>query len=539
MPLLTVTHKGEERLISFRQGSTVREILDAADIRLQSACGGAGVCGLCLIKIDEGSVESPTAREMEKIPPERIRRGIRLACQCTPVHDVGISIRNVPPRSSWRCLSEAEYYPVVLPECAASSLLEHRNRYGVAVDLGTTHVRLSLWDLHEGQRLAGRHGMNPQIAFGSDVLTRLVTACESDERSCEISQLSRNAIGEAIRDIVHDISLGKSCDIHEIGNLVIVGNTAMLTLLTRKNYGILLQPEFWMREIDCTLEDSRALRESWDLDDDANVEVIQPLAGFVGSDLLAGVLATRLTEGSAGALLIDFGTNSEVALWDGSVLWVTSTAGGPAFEGWGISCGAPAEPGAIYRIEEKRASTELPFHVIGDGEPIGLCGSALVDLIACLVKAGILNSSGRFIGNTGGEGHVILKEPKKLVLKKQDVDVFLRAKAAIGAGMSCLLHKAGMRSRDVRRICVCGAFGSYLNIHNAQRIGLIPDIPMKHIELCGNTALAGCELLLLDPDTKGTLASMKTKARLLNMSQEPEFEDAFIESLRLQPMEME
>ncbi len=154
----------------------------------------------------------------------------------------------------------------------------------------------------------------------------------------------------------------------------------MLALLSGRNAGLLLQPSHWMSAIDGLPDDTGAWAVAWGIHPQARIEVMPPLAGFVGSDLLAGVMTTHLTENGAGNLLIDFGINSEIALWDGQTLWVTSAAGGPAFEGSGIRCGLPAEPGAIHRVRLRNGA--LDFAVIAGGEPRGICGSGLVDLIA-------------------------------------------------------------------------------------------------------------------------------------------------------------
>lgn len=421
---------------------------------------------------------------------------------------------------------------------------EGRTIYGAAVDIGTTHIRVSLLDMERGLRLARRSGLNSQSIFGPDVLTRLKAASESIEHAAELSRMARNAVGEALSDI----SLRDGIDLLKIGQVIVVGNTAMLSLLTGNNYGLLLQPDYWRRRIDCRIKDTKPWCVSWGLDAAASVEVVQPIAGFVGSDLLAGILATRLTEGQPGSLLIDFGTNSEIALWDGRKLWVTSAAGGPAFEGSGISCGMPAEPGAIFRTEYIKSSGSYLFEVIGGGEPRGICGSGMVDAIACMVRAGILKSNGNFTGNMGtttmfSQGDALRNRNNMVVvpmfIKKQDIDVFQRAKAAIGAGIKCLLKRAGMSVNSLNRICVCGAFGRYLNMPNAQDIGLLPSISPKAIELCGDTALAGCELLLLDRDRTNTLEALRKKASIINLAQGPAFENCFIENLYLRPIQVD
>ena len=208
------------------------------------------------------------------------------------------------------------------------------------------------------------------------------------------------------------------------------------------------------------------------------MEVIPPCAGFVGSDLLAGVLATRLTD-QPGGLLIDFGTNSEMALWDGDTLWVTSAAGGPAFESSQVQCGMPAEPGAIYRVDRQPDSGELQFQVIGGGEAKGICGSGLVDLIACLRGSGDLTRTGRFAPQGLKDGFVVRQSSPTLRLSHVDVDMFQRAKAAIGVGIKTLLARARMDAAELSRVCVCGVFGQHMNAGNAQAIGLLPEVPLR------------------------------------------------------------
>ncbi|GAK54959.1 ferredoxin [Candidatus Vecturithrix granuli] len=524
---------GEHR-ISFLPGLSIHEILASTPLRLRSACGGIGICGQCLVGVEAGCVNDPTPNELHKLASDQLAQGMRLACQVRPCQNVRIRIERSVPQASWRSLLEDEYTPFDLSTQSISTSTQKHPSYGVAVDLGTTQIRLSLWDMKKKQRLAGRVGLNPQSCFGTDVLTRLVNASESPDRMREIGGLARDAIGGALRDMLSEGGWNSQA----IGHIMIVGNSAMLALLAERNAHLLLHPEYWMREINCQPDDTDSWRRSWECHESAVIEIVQPLAGFVGSDLLAGVLATQLTQGAAGSLLIDFGTNSEIALWDGMQLWVTSAAGGPAFEGWGISCGMPAEPGAIYRADHRGDSSNLQIEVIGGGQACGVCGSGLVDIIGSLCQSGELKRNGLFTGNLGHEGFCILKGSRDIVLYKQDVDMFQRAKAAIGAGITCLLKQADLYPREIRRVCVCGAFGRFLNVSNAQAIGLLPGIAPEHVELCGNTALAGAEMLLCSDNTS-ILKSLRRKARIINMSSDPIYENLFIEHLYLQPISMD
>jgi uncharacterized 2Fe-2S/4Fe-4S cluster protein (DUF4445 family) len=405
-----------------------------------------------------------------------------------------------------------------------------KSGFGAAVDLGTTHIRASIWNLQTGKHIAGRVGLNPQSWFGADVLTRLMAASESRKSAFEIGDLARNAI----RDAILDISKREGMAIQDVVRVVIVGNTAMLALFSGKNHARLLHPDSWMEEFDCLPDDPKAFWQTWGLDAQTQVELVPPLAGFVGSDLLAGILATALPEGPAGSLLVDFGTNSEMALWDGETVWVTSAAGGPAFEGCGISCGMPAEPGAIHTAEWKPGMAKFVFQVIGEGQARGICGSGLVDLIAGLIEMGKLKSNGRFSQPTDAEGFILGEGAPGITLKIQDIDGFQRAKAAISAGTQCLLEKAGLGLQNLQRIYVGGTFGSDLNLKNAQAIGLLPSIPTENIELCGNTALAGCEFMLLSPDGPAILERLPKKCRVINMSLVSGFDELFMENLFLQ-----
>ena len=447
--------------------------------------------------------------------------------------DPEVASENDVPVSNWACLAEGECDRVAEFGVSPSGTITQGGApYGVAVDLGTTQIRVSLWDLRKRVRLAGRVGLNPQANFGPDVLTRLAMAAGSKERAQEFGWLAR----EAIREALLDIKAKTGHDLRAIGQVVIVGNTAMLALLAEKNQGQLLQPKFWTRPVDCEPTDTSPWVAGWGMAPNARVEVLPPVAGFVGSDFLAAALSTGLIDGPAGSLMIDFGTNSEMGLWDGSVLWVTAAAGGPAFEGSGISCGLSVQAGAIFKVERSDADPLFRCEVIGGGEASGLCGSGLVDSIANLLKAGKLNRRGRFTKDVGEEGVLIARGQKDVVLKQPDIDIIARAKSAISSGTICLLEKAGLRAENLQRICVCGAFGSFLNIAHAQKIGLLPEIAPLRIELHGQATLMGCELLLLSGNSLAMLEPLRKRARIFNLAMVSEFENRFIEGLCFQPM---
>jgi uncharacterized 2Fe-2S/4Fe-4S cluster protein (DUF4445 family) len=485
----------------------------------------------------------PTANERVYLDSDELERGIRLACQVMPMQDLHITILAPAPKSNWRSLSDDPGQPMG-PICAPpwkDLPLDVSTPCGVAVDLGTTHISLSLYDLTSGKWLAGRYGLNPQMCHGSDVMTRLVAA----SGSAQLAHAMSRQVVEAITEALFDMAVREGIDIQGVVRLMVVGNTAMLALLSGHNYHLLLQPDHWMNPVDCLPDRPDLWALPLGIHPRAWIEVIAPLAGFVGSDLLAGVMRAHLTENRPGGLFIDFGTNSEIALWDGRVLWVTSAAGGPAFEGSGISCGAPADPGAIYRVSFRRVSSRrvnlrnevFDVDVISDGKPRGLCGSGLVDLIAGLVRSGSLTSKGQFLPDVPREGFVFAPGEKTMVLTKRDVDVFQRAKAAIGTAIQVLLTQAAMDYKDLRRIYVAGLFGRFLDVVNAQQIGLLPVIAPERVELCGNTALTGCAEALLSSVAVRRLKDLRDRTRIINLSCWPDFNDLFLSNLYLQPMQ--
>ncbi|MHB8069589.1 MAG: ASKHA domain-containing protein [Desulfobaccales bacterium] len=526
----------EEHRVSFNTGPSVRDILEEAGYRVRTACRGHGACGLCEIRLLAGEPPEPTLSERLHIAPERLARGVRLACQVRPLGDLSLEVLQPAPPTPWQSLPCEGFPASSWPRNGTPRVAfpEVKGPLGVAVDLGTTNIRLSLLELQDGRCLALRRGPNPQVSYGADVLTRLVAAQESPESARNLGELAAAAIGEGLSDL----SRREGIDLHRVVSLAVVGNTPMLTLLAEKNHHQLLQPQYWESQIDCQPESPARWVEAWALHPRAEVRLIQPLAGFVGSDLLAGLVATRFLAGPAPALCIDFGTNSEIALWDGQELWVTSAAGGPAFELWGLSYGLPAEPGAVYRVG-RGPDGALHYQVIGGEEPRGFCGSGLVDLISRLLETGRLSRTGKFSAGSGEAWRADLPGTASLGLSLEDVDNLQRAKAAIGTGVTVLARLSGVKLAQLQRVCVAGEFGRFLDVAGAQAIGLLPALPADRVELTSDAALRGCGDLLLSAAAEEDLSRMRAAARLVNLALTPDFEELFLANLYLEPLKEE
>ena len=519
MSTLHASHAGRTLTVQGPEGATLMAMLTPTALSVRSGCNRNGSCGLCRVRLLSGAVSAPTAEEQLQLGPGLLAAGVRLACQTHALGDVVLEVEHVALRPGWSPLPPEDLSGPGTgppdPEAAPGA-----TALRVALDVGTTNLNLSLWQADGARRLAALRGPNPQAAFGSDIIARL-QAAEDPAIARQLASAVETVVIQALQGLLAGTDPAQTPR-----RILAVGNTAMLGLLQGVPGG-LLAPERWDGPLPWTQGEPR----HWEGFDPlgATLALVPPLGGFVGSDLLAGVLASDLTGTQAPALLVDFGTNTEIALWDGAALWVTSAAGGPAFEASGLACGLGAEEGAIRRVT---LGDPLGIEVLGGGPPTGVCATGLVDWIACLVETGSLLPRGRFAdpGQAPSLGSGI-------GLSKGDVDVFQRAKGAIQAGIQVLLGQAGVKAGDLRRVLTTGLFGRGLGLASAQAIGLLPRAPSATFEAHANLALAGCERLLNEPPAWATLDALRSRSRMINLARTPGFDDLFLQALFLEPME--
>lgn len=525
--MVTVRSDNQVLQLSLDDNISLRKALDATELRVRAACGGLGTCGACLIQIVSGNFNPPTTAERQKIQPEELANGMRLACQLRAYSDGELYLQYPAPHSEWKSLDASQLYQ------AAGNAAVTSHVYGVAVDLGTTHIRLSLWNRQSGRRIGSRYSINPQVAHGADVLTRLDADRLSDPDSRALTQLARKAVIDGISDILSRDMGEVSPILAEIGKVLIVGNTAMLTLICGNHGDSLYQPENWQLPIVCLPTDIEAWRSAWDTPH-AEIGIAQPLAGFIGSDLLADLLATAITEHSQPVLLADFGTNTEIALWDGQTLWATSVPGGPAFEGVGMRNGLTAETGAVCKVSKHEGRWRL--QTLDDAPVRGYCGSGFIDAIALLLEENLLKASGRFAESQPAGGYLLDAANPRTAICSADVDIFQRAKASTAAAMMQLLALVGLKADDLHTLWICGSFGQHLDLNSAMRVGLLPTVDRERVRLLANAGLVGCEKLLLDPAAQALLNAIVGRSRVVNLGGVFEYEERFIDNLRLQPV---
>ena len=474
----------------------------------------------------------PSDTERLQLDAGELAAGERLACQTLARGVLRVEICAPAPHSGWhRLASDA------VGAMDGATLKPFRRRPGApsdplaaAVDLGTTHLRFGLTDLTTGAFLTGCWGSNPQSAYGADVMTRLQAAVQSPEASREM----QTQVIDAIAAGLFDMASRNGIDLRRVASLAVVGNTAMLALLAGQGQERrLIRPAAWEAPLSCVAENSVEWRQRWELSPSAEIEIVQPLAGFVGSDLLCGLEACRFLERPAPAHFIDFGTNAEVALWDGTQLWVTSASGGSAFEGGARGTILPAAPGAIHAVSRK--GDRLAFEVMGDRRAEGLCGSGLVDLVACLRADGRIDARGNFAPGEGG-GFAFKVGHRRFRIGPGDLDALQRAKAAIGVAIASLCRHAGVPYHRLASLVVAGAFGRHLNLASARAIGLLPAIAPERVEVIGDAALAGCINFNLSERARAGLEDIRRRARLFNLARFDGFDDLFLEHLHLLPM---
>lgn len=525
---LTLRTPQQSLMLEIPANLSVRLALDIAGMRVRAACGGIGTCGACTIQTISGEFSPLTLAEWQKIPEQEREQNIRLACQLYLHSDAEVFLESPAPKSNWTSLDLSDW-----PDYHYPSQTRDKAIYALAVDLGTTHIRLSLWDRSQQKRIASRHGNNPQAALGEDVLTRLDVQRQRSEELESLMQMVRAAIIEGVRDILQrDMGEVKSI-LAKVGLVSIVGNTAMLALLSGKNGSQLYDPDNWERSIDCTADDMSEWQSLWQMPN-ANIVIQAPLAGFIGSDILADLMAIDILNSAEPVLLADFGTNTEIALWDGQQIWLSSVAGGPAFEGTGLVNGLTAEYGAIRAVQ--KSAQGFILDVIGEGEAKGFCASGFVDAIALLRADNMIKLSGRFADDENrAQGYCFAENNRGAILKSADIDAFQRAKAATASAMQLLLQLANIPLSALGQLWVCGAFGQHLNLPNAQAVGLLPSIDCAHIELFGNAALSGCETMLLNPEYAQLNKKLRDVLRVVNVSHYREYDDLFINQLRLKP----
>jgi len=585
------------------------DALSQLGIRIPSVCGGIGTCGKCVVRVLEGleNLSPPTEQERHHLKPRALREGRRLACQARakgslrimiPPEELGskprlqvegiettveldpavseVFVKAPPPtisdaRSDYKRLLDAlqksdsprDLIPtleglrllpskvrrhgwsvrlVLWKDRQVLDILPPRSRQkllGIAIDVGTTKLAAYLLDLRSGRIMAVASAINPQVAFGEDIITRISYAKDAKG----LLRLQR-AVLRGINDLILECCHEAHANPRDIYEIVIVGNTAMHHILLGippRTLGFAPYVPVVQDPLDLP---SRSL--SLKTNPSANLHVLPVIAGFVGPDAVADILATGLHEAQDPCMIFDIGTNTEVVLGSKDGMICCSCASGPAFEGAGIKFGMRAAEGAIESVQIDPWTLKVDYRVIGNRKPRGLCGSGVIDAIAGLLKARVLEPSGRMGAGEGipgfrrdesGQREFLIAPAEEtaigtdIVLTQSDVREIQLAKAAVLTGAEILLREAGFEPSKIRRIFLAGAFGSHVRPESALAIGMLPPFEIGRIQNVGNAAGTGARLALLSQRLREKAKEIAEKCRYIELHAHPGFKEVYFRAL--------
>ena len=499
----------QEQVISVPAGMRLNEALVQAGVPLRTHCGGAGTCGKCQVVINDQNV---------------------LACQTTVESDLDVVVPDASLRiDEQNVIVQTKTSPRILARSTRNGgkgMTGHR--YGMAVDIGTTMLAAELHDFmgHFPVQTASR--INPQRQFGDDVMTRIQKIMENPSALTAMQQLVTGAINEMVVELTEESGLVP----HDITIMVVAGNTTMQSIL----FGIDPTPlgESPFHAPVNEFPPCRGRNIGLTMNTGGTVEALPIFGGFVGGDIVAGVLTLLALQSSmTPKFLLDIGTNGEIVLAHQGELFTAATAAGPAFEGATIEFGTLAVPGAIERVE--MTSGNITVSTIGDKPAVGIGGSGLIDAVAVLLEQKIILPNGRFAEKQSYVELVSAAESgigEAILLTQKDIRELQLASGAIRAGVTLLLRENNVLLEEIETFYVAGGFGQSIRLSSARRIGLLPALPSDRFEFCGNTSLAGARRMLLNPENAAVVRRFVQQSHHYELATLPQFQEVFAKSMR-------
>ena len=498
---LFIDDAGAHHEVEVQPGQTVLDVLQAQRVDIQATCGGVGKCRRCqvLVKDDTGL-------------------SYRLACT-TPVSD-GMEV--VVERAGTMEVLQSG----VAQEFPLDSGVEG---FGMAIDIGTTTVVAHLHDLATGERLATVGRPNPQIAFGSDVISRISASVDGK------LDLMTSIIQDALCEMKAKLCKAAGVDPADVSAVAVAGNTVM------QHIAVGLPPDTIGVNPFTPLS---LFGDVHDIDGLGSCYFTRCIAGYVGGDITAGMLACELDRAGT-HLFLDLGTNGEMALAHDGRIVCCATAAGPVFEGANILFGMPASPGAISKVAFEDG--ELKTSVVGDVDPIGVCGTGVVDAVALMVRMGVVDDTGflldadevdgpitRYMGVENDGNVFYLTEDRTVYITQNDVRSLQLAKAAVCAGILTMVDAADIEVSSIETLDIAGGFGAYLNLESAAAIGLFPAKLLPCAKSVGNTSGEGATALVLSNTAREREAHIVDLCDYLELSLSSEFNDYYIQMMEFE-----
>jgi uncharacterized 2Fe-2S/4Fe-4S cluster protein (DUF4445 family) len=579
------------RRTSVEEGSTLLDAARQAGVELVSICGGAGLCDSCKVRVVDGQLSPVRESELEALEEDEIESGFRLACQTVPLSDVKLDIPpeslTTPQRLQVEGLSadvaldppitvhDLSIDPPTLNDLRSDfsrliHTLDHglqppkmelhilsalpgalrendwklrvalrqdeivglfppnTKLFGLAVDIGTTKLAAYLVDMASGETVAKAGAMNPQIA-------RIAYANRHEKGRETLRERVTADINQLLEQLCQEVGTDK----HNVIEAVVVGNTAMHHFFSGLPVRQLGESPYVPVIGDALEFNSKG--SGLDLAEGAIVYLPPNIAGYVGADHVAMLVASRIWETDQRLLAVDIGTNTEITLVSNGRMLTCSCASGPAFEGAHIKDGMRAAPGAIERVQI--LDGEIKLQTISGSSPVGICGSGILDAVAEMLRAGVLDNRGSFqldqrhIHSIHGKPEFVLSpaadtgHQRDITVSRKDVNEIQLAKGAIRSGIDILLAEAGIIATDLDSIVVAGAFGTYIDIGSAIRVGMFPEIPVGRFHQVGNAAGAGAKDLLISSDLRQKAMKIKDQVEYIELTTHQAFMTTFLERM--------
>jgi uncharacterized 2Fe-2S/4Fe-4S cluster protein (DUF4445 family) len=411
-----------------------------------------------------------------------------------------------------------------------------KQRYGLAVDIGTTTVVVYLVNLTDGRLIDVGSTYNSQMKYGDDVITRIIHAVENKG----LDEL-REAVVSDINDLLAPLQERHNIKKEDIESAVIAGNTTMTHIFWGLNPAF-IREEPYIPTVNF-FPRWRAELSRLKINPMAPVYTLPSVASYVGGDIAAGVLASKMYRNSEISLFMDIGTNGEIVIGNNEWLVTAACSAGPCFEGSGIRYGMRATDGAIESLKIDRGTFKPEFTVNGDGEPMGICGSGMIDAVSEMFLTGLIDQKGKFVrevntdrirdGVDGPEFLIFSRDGREIVLTEVDIENILRAKAAMYAGVSLLLKEVNLGLASIERVYIAGGFGNYIDIDKAIILGMLPDLPKERFSFIGNASITGAYLCLLSKDLRREAGIIASRMTYIELSVSRGFMDEYVSALFL------
>jgi len=506
--MIKVTILPNNITVEIENGMSLMEAERKAGLNPDAPCGGQGTCGKCSVDIilDNGTKDNV------------------LACQYYPDEDITIEVQ---AETQFHVLETGVKRTYEIKPLLSFDEIKEKKALGAAFDIGTTSVVCYLLDLADGKELAHASMLNPQSQFGADVISRCEYAIAGG-----LDELSR-VIRSALNDLLKEACDAAGRDIKDIYVATVVGNTCMHHLYV----GIDPTP-LTVVPYEAVVKDYMTVSPAevgMNINENGKVQILPNIAGFVGADTVGCLLATAFDEIEELSLMIDIGTNGEMVMGNKDHMVACSTAAGPAFEGAKIECGMRGKSGAIDHV--KADGKNLVCHVIDDEKAEGICGSGLMDAIACGLDVELIDESGKidesfdYAFRQEGSNILAFRLKDGVHISQKDIREVQLAKGAIAAGIELMAERLGAKVSDIKKVMIAGAFGNYMDPHSACRIGLIPAELEDRIEMIGNAAGEGSRIATLNKDEFERSQAIKTNIEFLELASSPNFQDTFVDNL--------